>query len=162
MALHTLHRPDVAGLWPSVLDRLAARRIGGRDWNIWRGLVGLAYLATAVFNAIYTLPRSSELDGYAEGAWFGFLAEFMRDVFMPNGAAFMAAVIVFEILVGTLILTRGVAVDIGIVLSVLWVLLVLPFLAWPFPVANIVLLVLQGSVLLRRYDRFVWFGLRRG
>ncbi|MCP4967037.1 MAG: hypothetical protein GY926_17615, partial [bacterium] len=38
----------------------------------------------------------------ADDAWFGFLSDFMRDVFMPNGTALMAMVIIFEIGVGAL------------------------------------------------------------
>ena len=51
------------------------RAVGGVGWNIWRAFIGLAYLAAAVFNTTYTLPRSDQLDGYAEGAWFPFLED---------------------------------------------------------------------------------------
>lgn len=44
---------------------LANRPVGGRIWNIWRAIIGVAYLVAATFNASYTLPRSDELDGYA-------------------------------------------------------------------------------------------------
>lgn len=87
------------------------RRLASIGWNIWRGIVGVFYLASAVFNAIYALPRNDELDGYDEGAWFGFLETFMRDVFIPNGELFMALVVAFEIIVGVLILSRGRPVD---------------------------------------------------
>lgn len=123
---------------------------------MWRSVVGVAYLAAAGFNLVYTLPRSDELDGYADGAWFGFLGDFIREVFMPNGTVFMSLVILFELTVGLLILARGRSVDVGVVASVLWVLAVLPFLAWPYLITNLVLVALQGIVLLRRYDRAVW------
>lgn len=136
-------------------DLLEGRAIGGAGWNLWRALVGVAYLAAAAFNVGYTLPRSDELDGYADGAWFGFLEKFMDDVFMPNGALFMSLVIVFEIAVGVLILARGHLVDLGVAASVVWVLVVLPFLAWPYLLTNLALVVAQGVVMLRRYDRAV-------
>ncbi|NIA25681.1 MAG: hypothetical protein GWP04_08945 [Gammaproteobacteria bacterium] len=132
------------------------RRVGGIGWNIWRGLIGVAYLAAAIFNAMYTFSRSHELGGYAEGAWFPFLKDFMSDVFMPNGELFMSLVIVFEIAVGLLILSRGTYVDMGVGASVLWVLLVLPFLAWPYLLTNIMLALLQGVLFLRRYDTAIW------
>ncbi len=132
------------------------RPIGRKGWNVWRAVVGLAYLAAAGFNTAYTLPRSDELDGYADGAWFGFLGDFMRDVFMPNGAAFMSAVIIFEIAVGILVLSSGRAVDVGVTASVLWVLAVLPFLAWPYLLTNLVLAPVQGILLLRRYESPLW------
>ena len=132
------------------------RPSGRWGWNVWRAIVGLAYLTAAVFNAIYTLPRSDELDGYADGAWFGFLGDFIRDVFMPNGVIFMTAVIVFEILVGVMVLSNGRSVDIGVTASVMWVLAVLPFLAWPYLITNLILAPLQGVVLLRRYETPIW------
>lgn len=132
------------------------RKVGGIGWNIWRIFIGLAYLAAAAFNTIYTLPRSDQLDGYAEGAWFSFLEDFMWDVFMPNGELFMILVIGFEVVVAVLILSRGRNVDVGVAASVLWVLAVLPFLAWPYLITNLVLAVMQGVILFRRYDTAIW------
>ncbi len=134
----------------------SARPIATAPWRLWRAMVAVAYLAAAIFNALYTLPRSDELDGYADGAWFGFLGDFIRDVFMPNGEIFMTLVIIFEIVIAVLIAGRRTAVDAGVVLSVLWVLAVLPFLAWPYLITNIVLAVVQGVVALRTYDNPVW------
>ena len=139
------------------VDRtLDSRPVAGPGWSLWRAVVGIAYLASATFNFVYTLPRSDELDSYADGAWFPFLADFMRDVFMPNGDLFMTLVILFEVTVGLLILSRGAWVDLGVLASVAWVLVVLPFLAWPYLITNLVLVVLQGVVLLRRYDSTIW------
>lgn len=91
-----------------------------------------------------------------EGAWFGFLEEFMWDVFIPNGELFMVVVVVFELSVGAALLGRGRWVDVGVVASVGWVLVVLPFLAWPYLLTNVVLAVVQGVVLLRRHERAAW------
>jgi hypothetical protein len=134
----------------------SSRTFGGLGWNLWRAFIGIAYLAAAVFNTVYTLPRSDQLDGYAEGAWFPFLEDFMRDVFMPNGDLFMILVIAFEVAVAVLILSRGSYVDAGVVASVLWVVAVLPFLAWPYLITNLVLALMQGVILLRRYDTAIW------
>lgn len=95
------------------------RCVGGIGWNVWRAVIGFACLAAAVFNTIYTLPRSNQLDGYAEGAWFPFLEDFMWDVFMPNGELFMVLVIIFEVAVALFILNRNSYVDIGIGASIL-------------------------------------------
>lgn len=135
------------------------RRLGGPGWNVWRGVVGAFYLAAAVFNLTYTLPRTDEaglLDGYADGAWFGVLETFMRDVLMPNDTLLMVAVIVFELLVGWAILGSGDVVDLGVVLSLGWVVAILPFLAWPYLLTNLALIVMQGVLLFRRYDTPIW------
>ena len=133
-----------------------SRPLAGAGWDFWRAVVGLAYVAAAVFNAVYTLPRSDELDDYADGAWFGFLEDFMWNVFMPNGEVFMTLVIGFEITVGLLILYRDRFVDAGVIASVGWVLVVLTFLAWPYLVTNLALAVLQGVLLMRRYELTIW------
>jgi hypothetical protein len=43
---------------------------------------------------------------------------------------------------------------------VLWVLAILPFLAWPCLLTNIALVALQGLLLLRRYDTSTWMLIR--
>ena len=142
------------------MTSISNRKLGGIGWNIWRTFIGCSYLAAAIFNTVYTLPRSDQLEGYADGAWFPFLADFMRDVFMPNGDLFMILVIGFEVAVALLILSRGGYVDAGVTASVLWVLAVLPFLAWPYLITNIVLAGMQGVLLFRRYDSAIWDSVR--
>jgi hypothetical protein len=140
------------------------RAIGNTAWNAWRAFVGgIIYLGAAVFNTAYTLPISDEpgtFTGYADGAWFGFLADFISDVFAPNGTLFMALVIVFEVAVGILILSRDRFVDWGVIASLAWVLAIMPFLAWPYVLVNVGLVFVQGAVLLRRYDATIWGLLR--
>ncbi len=138
---------------------VAHRRLGGTAWNLWRGFIGVFYLAAAAFNLTYTLPRTNEtglLEGYADGAWFGFLESFMRDVLMPNDTLLMAGVIVFEIVVGWAILSSGDRVDLGVIASLLWVIAILPFLAWPYLLTNLALVMMQGVLLFRRYDTAIW------
>jgi hypothetical protein len=135
------------------------RATGGTGWNFWRTVVGAFYLLSAVFNAAYTLPLTDEPDtfqGYADGAWFSFLTEFMEDVFAPNGAVFMVIVVVFEVAVGLLIMGRGGWVDFGVAASLVWVIAILPFLAWPYLLVNVALVLIQGVILLRRYPTTIW------
>lgn len=135
------------------------RAIGGVGWNVWRGFIGGFYLLSAVFNAAYTVPLANDPDtfeGYADGAWFPFLTDFMWDVFIPNAATFMVFVVIFEVAVGFLILGRGGWVDLGVGASLVWVIAVLPFLAWPYLLVNVALILLQGTVLLRRYPHSIW------
>jgi len=109
---------------------LRGRSIGGRPWNLWRALIGCFYLTAAVSNAAYTLPRADDpepLDGYADGAWFPFL-----DVH------------------------RGIWVDVGVVASLGWFVVVMPFLAWPYLLVNAVLLIMPGVLLLRSYETSLW------
>ncbi len=133
------------------------RRVGTAGWNVWRGFIGLAYLAAAVFNIVYTLPRQDEVvANYGGDAWFGFLAEFMNEIWAPNAELFMVLVIAFEVIVGLLLLSWGRFVDVGVGASLIWVLAVLPFLAWPYLLTNVALLAMQGVIAVRRYDATIW------
>jgi hypothetical protein len=135
------------------------RRLGTAGWNVWRGVIGAFYLAAGVFNLSYTLPKTDEpglLKGYADGAWFGFLERFMREVLMPNDRLLMVAVIGFEFVVGWAILSSGDRVDLGVMASLLWVIAILPFLAWPYLLTNLALIVMQGVLLVRRFETPIW------
>lgn len=139
--------------------RLHQRKVATRGWRWWRTGVGLFYVLSALFNATYTVPRADDagtFDGYADGAWFGFLAEFMRDVFIPNAVIFITLVIVFEVVVGLLILSQERLVDLGVLASLAWVVAILPFLAWPYLLVNVALVAIQGAVALRRYEHPAW------
>lgn len=136
------------------------RKQGSTAWNVWRVIVGgVIYLGAVIFNSVYTLPLASQpgvFEGYAEGAWFGFLADFVRTVLEPNAQLFMTLVILFELTVGFLILSHGRLVDLGVAASLAWVLGILPFLAWPYLLVNIALMFVQAAVLFRTYDSSVW------
>ena len=132
------------------------RKIGGRGWNIWRGIVGVAYLVAAGFNLFFTLSKG-DLGSFADNAWLPVLGDFVTELVLPNSELFMALVVAFEVAVGSLILSRGRFVDVGVGASVVWVLFLIPFLQ-PFPMAatNVVLAIVQGILLLRRYDTAIW------
>ena len=95
-------------------------------------------------------------DGYADGTWFGFLADFITDVFSPQATVFMSVVVVFELVVAALIAGRDRWVDLGVGLSLVWVVAILPFLAWPYLLVNVALVVAQGVLLLRHFDHTLW------
>jgi hypothetical protein len=133
------------------------RKHGDGGWEAWRAFVGIAYLAAACFNSVYTLPRhDTVIDVYGEDAWFPILGDFISDVFVPNGELFMVLVVSFEVAVAVLILSRDKFVDVGVVASLGWLLVVLPFLAFPYLLFNVALFIMQGVILLRRYDVATW------
>ena len=132
------------------------RPAGGPGWNIWRGTVGAAYLAAAGFNLLFTLPQG-DLSSFADNAWHPVLAEFVHQIVSPHHTLIMSLVVVFEAGICILLLGRGRMVDVGTGAAVVWVILLIPFLQ-PFPMAatNIGLALVQGMLLLRRYDRAIW------
>jgi hypothetical protein len=51
---------------------------------------------------------------------------------------------------------RRAVVGSAYIASVVWVLVVLPFLAWPYLMTNLALAALQGVLLMRRYNLTIW------
>ena len=70
--------------------------------------IGVLYAVGAVFNTVYTLHHSDKFYGaFVEGAWLGPARWFLRTVVLPNATVFTVSVILFEIVVAIMILTRG-------------------------------------------------------
>ena len=136
---------------------MAERRpIAGPGWNVWRGVIGVGYLVAAGFNLLFTLPKG-ELSWFAENAWWPWLDRFVMDVVVPNNELFVAVVVIFEIAVAFLIMSHGRRVDLGVAVSVGWVLLLMPFLIpVHMAVTNLVLAGMQGILAFRRYDTSIW------
>ena len=136
-----------------MVDRRANAGLG---WNVWRGVIGLGYLVAAGFNLFFTLPRA-DLSWFAANAWWPWLDRFVMEVVVPNQEVVMAVVVVFEVVVAVLLMSQGRRVDLGVAVSVVWVLLLMPFLI-PVPMAatNLVLAGLQGILAFRRYDTPIW------
>lgn len=70
--------------------------------------IGVIYLIGAVFNSVWTLGHTDEFyEGFAEGAWLGPARSLVRDLVMPNARVFTVLLIVFQVTIGVLVLTRG-------------------------------------------------------
>ena len=70
--------------------------------------LGVLFGIGAVFNAVYTLRHADEFYGsFVDGAWFGPGRWIVERVVRPNAVAFTVVLIVFQVAVATLILSRG-------------------------------------------------------
>lgn len=70
--------------------------------------IGTLYAVGAVFNGVYTLRHGSELYGdFADGAWLSPAEWLIRRMVIPNAALFTVLLILFQVTVSILILTRG-------------------------------------------------------
>jgi hypothetical protein len=118
--------------------------------HIGRIALGLLYLAASVFNLIVTLPRSiSNPQFYTQ--WVAnplipFYKTFFRDVVTPYAPFLTALVALYEITLGVLILSRGIAVKIGLLGGIFFNLLLAPmWIGQTFP--NLLLAVLHVPLL---------------
>jgi hypothetical protein len=70
--------------------------------------MGLLYAAGAVFNAVYTMRHHEEFYGsFVDGAWLSPARSFVRNVVLPNGTLFTVVLIVFQVGVAAVLLTRS-------------------------------------------------------
>jgi hypothetical protein len=119
--------------------------------NCYRIGWGLFFLASAVFNAVMTLPNSEGVlkafeDLSAPGA--GALVR----VLMPYAAGVIAAVVVVEAVIGALILSKGIRARLGLAASMAWIVGLVPFLSW-YGAVNLVLAVSLVPVLRQNFDK---------
>ena len=78
--------------------------------NILRIIFGLFYLAAATFNFTYTLRIPQPFDAFVENALIPFYKDFLLSVVVPNSDLIILLVVVFEIAVGVLILSKRIFV----------------------------------------------------
>lgn len=71
-------------------------------------VMGVFYLIGAAFNLVWTFTHTDKFFGaFADGAWSRPAESLMRDFVIPNGRLITVLIIVFQVAVGVLILTRG-------------------------------------------------------
>lgn len=123
--------------------------------NILRIIFGLFYLAAAVFNFTYTSRNPQPLyDWFAENALIPFYKDFLLSVVVPNLDSIILLVVVFEIVVGVLILSKQNFVKMGLSLGIIWALFLVPLLPiGPPMLTNLILASLQAFLLRKEYDK---------
>jgi len=124
----------------------------GTTTNAYRIVWGLFFLGAAAFNAAVTIPSArSVLRAFADLSWPGAEA-LVRGVLLPHAAAVIGLVVVFEVVVGAMLLSRSIAATVGLWLATGWLLTLAPFLG-VYAGVNVVLAVSMLPLMSRRYDR---------
>ncbi len=78
--------------------------------------IGLLFGVGGVFNAVYTLRHGDEFYGsFAIGAWFPPARSLVERVVIPNAGVFTVILILFQVAVAIMILSRGSLVTAGLV-----------------------------------------------
>jgi hypothetical protein len=113
--------------------------------RILHRLVGVGFAAAAVGNALGTMRQApSFLQWLAEGAWippYPWLLEHLAN----RPYAVVGATVIFEAAVATMLITRW-HERLALALATLWVLGLIPALAWPYWLANVLLAILFGAL----------------
>lgn len=107
-------------------------------------LVGVLYLMGAGFNALYTLRHSEQFyTDFVEEAWLRPARRWTERVIVPNGVPFTVLLILFQVVVGVSILTRGAAVTPALVVGGVFAALVAVFSSPGGAAGNLVLAAVQ-------------------
>lgn len=119
------------------------------------------FLLMAAVNIAVTLPNAdATYDGLARLSWapFAWIPELISG---PAAVPFTVLLILWEIMIGVLLLRRGRAVRIALWAVLFQVLALAPFLGW-YELANLATAVLVGGLLTRDHDRTVGDVVPRG
>ena len=113
--------------------------------RILHRLVGVGFAAAAVGNALGTMRQApSFLQWLAESAWippYPWLLEHLAN----RPYAVVGATVIFEAAVATMLITRW-HERLALALATLWVLGLIPALAWPYWLADVLLAILFGAL----------------
>jgi hypothetical protein len=113
--------------------------------RILHRLVGVGFAAAAVGNALGTMRQApSFLQWLAEGAWIP-PYPWLLDHLANRPYAVVGATVIFEAAVATMLITRW-HERLALALATLWVLGLIPALAWPYWLANVLLAILFGAL----------------
>ncbi len=118
--------------------------------NIVRVIFGLVMVAGAVANTFMTLTQPEIYASFADMSLIPLYRNLWYSLVVPYLEFWLALVIVFELTVGILILSKGPAVKVGLVGAILFFLFLVPFWWQGGSLLNIVFAVILA--LLLRYD----------
>jgi hypothetical protein len=127
-------------------DRQVSRKLKHpTQGRILHRLVGVGFAAAAVGNALGTMRQApSFLQWLAEGAWIP-PYPWLLDHLANRPYAVVGATVIFEAVVATMLITRW-HERLALGLATLWVLELIPALAWPYWLANVLLAILFGAL----------------
>lgn len=118
--------------------------------TVLRMLLGSIWIAGAVVNAVWTLPGAFDaFEGLADDATFAGYRWFFGTVVGAAPDLMTLLLILAEMTLGVMLLSRDPWAEAGLLLSVLWCVFLF-FIIWPYTLTTLPLLMLAGWLL--RYD----------
>jgi hypothetical protein len=113
-----------------------------------RAVLAAVYLGGAVWHSAYTVGHARAVyEAFGDMAWLPPYQWLIRELVVPNGAAFTLALIAFEATVGILLLGRGGLARAGLVAGIAFNLALVPALGWPYVLGVVPLLAAQAALL---------------
>ena len=108
-------------------------------------LVGVGFGAAAAYNALVTMPQASGFLGwFADSAWLPPYPWLLQHL-VQQAPVVVGATVIFEAAVAAMLITRW-HERLALALATLWVLGLIPALAWPYWLVNVPLAMLFGAL----------------
>ena len=130
--------------------------------SIGRILWGMFFLVSSIINLFVTLPNPVLYKSFAELTFFHFYRRLLLSVAFPNAYLISGLVVVFEFVVGILIIGKKAAVQWGLIFSAFWLLFVCPSMGW-YTLFSPIFIIIPWLIGRYRYNRSILdFVLGRG
>lgn len=126
-----------------------------RYQDIGRLLLAVAFFLGAAANAVMLLTSPGIYEGFADLSFFRFYRALWRGIVLPRLQLWVALVIVFEMVVGVLLLARGPHAQLGLALAAAYTALLVPFWWGGGGLINILLFALIVWLLRFEYQESV-------
>jgi len=120
--------------------------------NIGRILWGMFFIVSSIINLFVTLPNPVLYKSFAKLTFFPFYSRLLLSVAFPNAYLLTGLVVVFELVVGVLILGKKAAVQWGLIFSAFWLLFVCPSMGW-YTLFNPIFIIIPWLIGRYRYDQ---------
>jgi hypothetical protein len=113
-----------------------------RYQDVIRLVLAVVFFLGAAANAVMLLTAPDVYEGFADLSFLRFYRTLWRGVVLPRLGLFLALVIIFEIMVGVLLLSSGPYAQLGLILAATYTAFLVPFWWGGGALINIVLFVL--------------------
>lgn len=124
----------------------------GRIANLSRLFVGGVFIVSSGINVFVTLPRPEYYSLFADMALFPSYANMVRQIAVPNAMLISTLLVLYELTIGLLMLSKGRRVAVGVAGAVLFLLAITPAMGL-YTLGNIVLAGLVALLLRYEYNR---------
>lgn len=123
--------------------------------NLFKNIIeigfGILYLIGAIFNLLYTMRHGDEFYGsFADKAMLVPSKQLFRKVVIPRARLFTGLLIAFQLLVASLILSRGNLVEPGLIAGAAFCFIVVFVSNASGAMANLLMAVVQISLVITR------------
>ena len=118
--------------------------------NNTRLALGFFFLIMALVNLNFLLTNPGVYNTFTQNALLPIYDQWWHDIVMPNLTLFLWVLVLFEVLIGFLLLGHGLYVKVGLIGALFFTMLLMP--ANPFTLLNIIFVVLCAALLGYDYE----------